>query len=108
VNWKIVLTPTARRMLAAIGDRRSQKSIAARIRALAVDPEKQGKALTGELRELRSLRAAGQRYRIIYRVERERIVVLVVAVGLRKEGSKKDIYSLARKLLRQRLLDPEP
>jgi len=64
--------------------------------------------LTGELRELRSLRAADQRNRIIYRVEeREQIVVLVVAVGLRKEGSKKDIYSLARKLLRQRLLDPD-
>jgi mRNA interferase RelE/StbE len=85
----------------------AQKKIAARIRGLAADPEEQGKPLQGELRELRSLRAAGQRYRILYRVERERVVVLVVAVGFRKAGSKKDVYSLARKLLRQRLLSPE-
>jgi len=94
-------------MLESVGDRRSQKSIAARIRALAVDPEKQGRPLRGELQHLRSLRAAGQRHRILYRVERERIVVLVVAIGLRREDSKRDIYQLARKLLRQGLLAPE-
>jgi len=53
------------------------------------------------------VRVAGQRYPILYRVERERVVVLVVAAGLRKEGGKRDVYSLARKLLRQRLPSPE-
>jgi len=37
-------------------------------------------------------------------VEKEKVIVIVVAVDLRKEGAKKDIYILARKLLRQRLL----
>lgn len=94
-------------MLAAVGDRRTQQKIAARINTLASEPEKRGKPLQGELRGIRSLRAAGQRYRILYRLERDRVVVLVVAIGLRKEGGKRDVYSLARKLLRQRLLDPE-
>jgi mRNA interferase RelE/StbE len=59
----------------------------------------------GELAGYRAVRAVGQRYRIIYRVERGLITVLVVAVGRRKEGDRKDIYELARRLLRQRLLD---
>lgn len=58
----------------------------------------------GEFQGLRSLRAVGQRYRIIYRVDRGRVVVLVVAMGIRKEGSRKDVYELARKLIRLRLL----
>jgi len=62
--------------------------------------------LTGELAGHRSLRAAGQRYRILYRVERNQVLVLVVAVGIRREGSRSDIYELARKLLRLRLAEP--
>lgn len=108
MTWRIVLTPTARRMLEAVRDRRVRRLLASRIDALAEEPEKQGKALTGELATLRSVRAAGQRYRILYRVEAERVVVLVVALGLRKEGDRKDIYELARKLLRLRLHEEEP
>jgi hypothetical protein len=39
-----------------------------------------------------------------YRVERQEVVVLIVAVGRRRSGDKSDVYELARKLLRQRLL----
>jgi len=53
------------------------------------------------------VRAVGQRYRIIYRVEDERVTVLVVALGIRKQGDKKDVYELAKKLLRSDLLDLE-
>ena len=56
---------------------------------------------------MRSARAVGQRYRILYRAEEERVVVLVVALGLRREGDRKDIYELARKLVRLRLHEPE-
>ena len=107
MTWKIALTPSARQMLLAIRDRRVRRSLAERIDGLANEPDKQGKPLIGELEGLRSLRAVGQRYRIIYRIEKQTIVVMIVAVGLRKEGSKKDVYSLAKKLLRLRLLDPE-
>jgi len=60
--------------------------------------------LIGELAGFRSVRAAGQRYRIVYRVERRETTVLIVAVGRRRSGDKGDIYELARKLLRQGLL----
>jgi len=106
VTWRIVLTPTARRMLEAVRDRRVRRLLARRIDALIDEPEKQGKPLTGELSTLRSVRAAGQRYRILYRVD-ERVVVLVLALGLRKEGDRKDVYELAKKLLRLRLHEPE-
>ena len=91
-------------MLEGIQDRRVREEIRDRIDGLAEEPEKQGKPLTGELTGYRSLRAVGQRYRIIYRIEGDRVLVLVMALGIRKEGSGKDIYVLAQKLLRLRLL----
>ncbi len=55
------------------------------------------KSLQGKLIGLRSIRAAGQRYRIIFKVERSQVVVIIVAIGIRKEGSKDDIYHLISK-----------
>lgn len=98
------MTPYARVMLEEIQDRRVREKIRDRIDGLAEEPEKQGKPLTGELAGYRTLRAVGQRYRIIYRIEEGKVLVLVMALGIRKEGSGKDIYALARKLLRLRLL----
>jgi len=46
----------------------------------------------------------GQRYRIIYRVERSAVVVVVVAAGIRKDGSREDVYRVAAKLIRLGLL----
>jgi hypothetical protein len=63
--------------------------------------------LLGELQGYRDLRAAGQRYRIIYTVEEDRVVVLVVYVGMRKDGDKNDVYAIAKKLLRAGLIDPK-
>lgn len=106
MKYQIIIAPVALKMLQGISDRRIRKAISDRIDHLAMEPEKQGKPLIGELIGYRSLRAAGQRYRIIYEVERTKVIVHVVAVGIRKEGSNADIYELARKLLRLRLLPP--
>jgi len=38
-------------------------------------------------------------------VVREKVEVLILAVGLRKQDDKKDIYELAQKLVRMGLLD---
>jgi mRNA interferase RelE/StbE len=92
-------------MLEGISDQRGREEIAERSEKLADEPEKQGKALLGELMGLRSLRSSGQRHRIIYRVDRGRVLVLIVAVGIRKQGSRRDIYELAQKLLRARLIE---
>lgn len=104
MKWQILLTPTALNFLSGISDRRIREKIGAVIDRLTEDPEKQGKALLGELAEFRSIRAAQQRYRIIYQMRGNDIVVVIVAVGIRRDGAKDDIYNLAKKLFRLRLL----
>ena len=105
MTWQLFVTPTAEALLGDIRDRRIREAIRARIDGLTEDPDKQGTPLIGELAGYRSLRAVGQRYRIIYRLEEQRVAVVVVAVGIRREDSKADVYSLARRLLRLRLLE---
>jgi mRNA interferase RelE/StbE len=102
-SYAIRWTETALGMVEAIQDRRTRATVFRRVGELAKAPEL-GKPLTGELGDYRSLRAVGQRYRILYRVQRDQITVLVVAVGLRREGDRADIYRLAQKLVRQGLL----
>ena len=105
MSWRINITPTAIRMLTGITDRRIREKIIAVIDRLAEEPEKQGKAMLGELTGFRSIRAVGQRYRIIYTVKNEEIIVVVVAVGIRRDGARYDIYNLTKKLLRLGLLN---
>jgi len=105
VTYRIVITPAGLKRLETIPDRRIREQIRDRIDGLAHEPEQQGKPLKGDLAGFRSLRAVGQRYRILYRVERARVLVIVVAVGLRKkEGDRHDIYRLAQKLIRLHLI----
>jgi mRNA interferase RelE/StbE len=106
MKYRIVLTPTALQMLHAISDRRIRDAVRDRIDGLADDPHQQGKALMGELAGYRSPRAVGQRYRILYRTEEARVVVLVVAVGIRKEKDRHDIYALAKRVIRLGLITP--
>ena len=103
--YRIVIQPTAIKFLKAISDRRIRQKISDRIDKLKESPEMQGKPLSGDLDGYYSVRAVGQRYRIIYSIEHAQITVLVVALGIRKEGSKQDAYALAKKLLRLGLLD---
>ena len=100
MTYRIFFTPAALEMLERVPDRRIRQEIGKRIDGLAREPDLQGKPMRGELASLRSIRAVGQRYRILYRVERARVIVVVIAVGLRKEGDRNDIYRLAQKLVR--------
>ena len=100
VKW----TETATKLLEAVSDKRVQRSIYARAGQLAHSPEDQGKPLVSELAGFRSVRTVGQKYRIVYRVDRQDVVVAVVAVGRRKHGDAVDIYALAQKLLKQGLI----
>ncbi len=106
MTYKIVIAPAALKMMKDITDRRIRDLIIKRTDDLKEDPEKQGKPLLGELSGYRSLRAAGQRYRIIYQVVKGKVLVYVSAVGIRREGSAGDIYNLAKKLIRLHLIDP--
>ncbi len=102
--YQIEITPTALESLEAITDRRTRSAIVRRIDMLVEEPEKQGKPLRGWLEGFLSTRAAGQRYRIVYRVESATKRVLVYMVGIRKEGSRRDVYALAERLVRRGLM----
>ena len=104
-RWNVRLTDFVIEQLAQISDQREKEIIRTKLRQLEVDPDKQGKRLVDELTGCRVVRAAGQRYRIIYRMQAEHISVLVVFIGRRKEGDKKDVYTLAQKLARLGLLE---
>jgi mRNA interferase RelE/StbE len=71
---------------------------------LSDEPDKQGKKLVKDLSGFRSVHAAG-RYRIIYKIDKKTVIIYVLAAGIRKEGDKKDIYEIAKKLLNAGLLD---
>jgi mRNA interferase RelE/StbE len=90
-------------MLAGIKDTGIRATILTKVKRLAAEPEKQEKPLQQSLKGLYSISAAG-RCRIIYRLQKEQVIVLILAIGLRKEGDSKDIYVLARKLLKLGLI----
>ena len=87
MTYEIVITAAARLMLDRISDRRVREKIRDAINALASEPEQRGKPLVGDLKGYRSVRAVGQRYRIIYRVLQLTVTVAVVALGIRKGGA---------------------
>jgi mRNA interferase RelE/StbE len=101
--YRTDITPTALETLKAITDTRTRDAIVRRIDALAEEPEKQGNALRGELAGFMSVRAAGQRYRVVYRVDEGEQRVMVYLVGIRREGRRQDVYALAQRLVRRGL-----
>lgn len=90
-----------------IADIRERTLLSKRIGELREDPDRQGKALSGELRGYRSIRAVERRYRIIYALDGDTVRVLVCHIGTRKAGDEHDVYETARKLIRARLVDLE-
>jgi mRNA interferase RelE/StbE len=115
VIYRVEFDSKADEDLEDITDNRVREVIIKRAYQLKDAPEKQGKPMTGDLKGLYSVRAAGQRYRIIYRVKvvepipppkkqknseptLEGIVTIVV-IGIRKEGSRQDVYKVARRRL---------
>lgn len=106
MNWNVVITKDALKQLQSITDQRVRNNLFERIEELSIDPERQGKPLSNELAGLRCVRAIGQRYRIVYKVERDLVIVVVVAVGIRKEGDRSDIYKIAAHLMRYLGEDP--
>lgn len=105
MKWNVRLGDAAREQLLSIKDIRIREQIRKRIRALIDDPEQQGKSLGEDLSGYRSVRVVKARYRILYKIEEDEVVVLVVTIGIRREGSKKDAYALAKKLKKLGLLD---
>ena len=102
--YTIKLTQIAAEFIAKL-DNKSQQQVMEKLEILKEDPLKVGKALKSNLQNYRSIRSVGQRYRIIYQVKETEIEVIVVAVGIRRDGDKKnDVYELMKKYIKIGLL----
>jgi mRNA interferase RelE/StbE len=109
VSFEVRLSPLATADLLEITDQRTTSALEKRIDKLQVNPIEQGKPMRGPLQGFYSVRAAGQRYRIIYEVrvlpadQRTQLTqeggVLVLVIGIRKEGDKNDVYTVAENRL---------
>ncbi len=98
-RFEIEIAPTGYRSLKALKDKKLRREVANVIDGLVRAPEEQGKALLGPLEGLRSVHAARDRFRILYRVGARNKLVSVLLVGERAPGQDADIYALAQKLL---------
>ena len=106
MKYKILITDTCLALIEKIPDKKIRRTILNRIEGLSDEPDKQGKMLVKDLSGFRSIHAAG-RYRIIYKVDKQTVIIYILAAGIRKQGDKKDIYEIAKKLLNAGLLELE-
>jgi mRNA interferase RelE/StbE len=106
LKYKILITDTCLALIEKIPDKKIRRTILNRIEGLSDEPDKQGKMLVKDLSGFRSIHAAG-RYRIIYKIDKQTVIIYILAAGIRKQGDKKDIYEIAKKLLTAGLLDLE-
>ena len=106
MKYKILITDTCLALIEKIPDKKIRRTILNRIEGLSDEPDKQGKMLVKDLSGFRSIHAAG-RYRIIYKVDKQTVIIYILAAGIRKQGDQKDIYKIAKKLLTAGLLDLE-
>ncbi|HYC96109.1 MAG TPA: type II toxin-antitoxin system RelE/ParE family toxin [Sphingomicrobium sp.] len=83
--WKIEFVPAAAKELKKLGKAEAARIIATLETRIAIldDPRSLGSALTGELGGLWRWRIGD--YRVVARVDDERITILVVRVGHRRE-----------------------
>ncbi|MBL4760336.1 MAG: type II toxin-antitoxin system RelE/ParE family toxin [Mariprofundaceae bacterium] len=89
-TWKVLYHPEVDRDLRRIGKSRAKRAIKAIDEKLLTEPETFGASLRKDLAGLRKLRVGD--VRIVYRVEKERIEVLVITIGKRADG---DVYKVA-------------
>jgi mRNA interferase RelE/StbE len=101
MTYVVELTEEALAMLEEIRDCRVRGKLFDRIKELAEEPEEQGKPLVDDLSGFRSVRAVGQRYRIVYEVRKQVVKVLVVGVGIRKDGYRSDDYARMSRMFRK-------
>jgi mRNA interferase RelE/StbE len=82
-SYKLFIKRSAAKELEAIGSRADRRRIVARIQSLADDPRPQGcQKLSGS----EKYRIRQGVYRILYSIEDDRLVVIVVRVAHRREA----------------------
>ncbi len=100
-KYKIYLTNEATLMYKSL-DGGAKKVITKAIEKLSISPEL-GKPLVDELMGFRSWKIS--RFRIVYKIFEEKISIVLIGIGIRKDKDKKDIYNILKKLIKTDLLD---
>ena len=83
-SYSVEIKPTAEKRIRAVGDRATRNRIIAKIRSLADDPRPPGAIKMTDT--LRTHRIRQGDFRIIYEIEDDRLVVLVVTVANRRDA----------------------
>jgi mRNA interferase RelE/StbE len=81
-SYKLLIKRSAVREIEAIPTKRDRQRVVARIRALASDPRPPG---CQKLSGAEKYRVRQGRYRILYSIEDDRLIVIVVRVAHRKD-----------------------
>lgn len=82
-RFKLLVKPSAIKEIEAIPTKSDRRRVVARIRSLADDPRPHG---CQKLSGADKYRLRQGRYRILYRIEDDRLVVIVVRVAHRKDA----------------------
>jgi mRNA interferase RelE/StbE len=89
-RYRVEFADETKKELRDLGHAAAVEILAAVEKKLTVDPEGYGDPLHKDLRGYFKL-AAGQ-WRVVYQVDGERVLVLVLAVGKRAEGDRENVY----------------
>jgi len=100
MKHRIVLTDQAQDDLGSIRNPVIREQIVKRINTLSTNPDA-GKPLRGNLAGYRSLHAARKRYRIIYRIVKNKVLVIVITIGIRKGNDFGDVYRSLQRMVKR-------
>jgi mRNA interferase RelE/StbE len=81
-SYRVLIKPSAAKEIEAVGQKEDRRRIVTRIRSLARDPRPFGSEKLSGRGDLYRLRVG--RYRVVYTVRDDELVVLIVRVGHRK------------------------
>ncbi len=104
-SLEVVLAPKVLEAFAAIPDPGFREDIMKRVDGLQKSPADQGRALTGELSGFYVIRNSEAGYRIIYRVEGDRVVIYAVTIDTGRTMMEPSLHSLARRLVTMKMYD---
>ena len=83
MTWKVEFTPAAAKQLKKVGPENGRRIVRFLQGDICRAPRKHGKLLRGALREFWRYRVGD--YRILARIEDNKLVIIVVSVGHRRE-----------------------
>jgi addiction module RelE/StbE family toxin len=99
-RYRVRLAARVKDDLRRIGKKYGKKSyetVRDLIKDLEFEPEKKGERLSGRLKGLYSLHYS--RFRIIYAIDNQELVVAVIGTGWHENESRRDIYKLIERAL---------